>query len=150
MQFPFVPFHHFNRCNIYRVDLWLFNDRVIGPNVHCYYSDMRFFYTSICDDSCTVVVYLRWPEGKVEALEMLMKVLRRRRRRGVKTKSTRKMIDYLRTRGKERMERVKAASNTIKMLIDILDRALEVGLLFHSELESYNFVGDLILSVLRI
>ena len=68
----------------------------------------------------------------------------------MKTKSTREMIDYLRTRGKERMERVKAASNTIKMLIDILDRALEVGLLFHNKLGSYNFVGDLILSVLRI
>jgi len=67
---------------------------------------------------------------------MLVKVLIRRRRRRVKAKSTREMIDYPRTRGKERMERVEAASNTIEMLIDILDRALEVGLLFHSEFGS--------------
>jgi len=30
------------------------------------------------------------------------------------------------------MERIEAASNTVEMLIDILDRALEVGLLFYS------------------
>jgi len=81
---------------------------------------------------------------------MLVKVLIRRRRRRVKTKSTREMINYLRTRGKEGMERVEAASNTIEILIDILDRALEVGLLFHSEFGSCGFVGGLILSMLRI
>ena len=81
---------------------------------------------------------------------MLVKVLIRRRRRRVKTKSTREMINYLRTRGKERMEKVEAASNAVEMLINILDRALEVGLLFHSEFGSCGFVGGLILSMLRI
>ena len=80
---------------------------------------------------------------------MLMKVLIRRRRR-VKAKSTREIIDYLRTKEKEGMERVEAASNTIKLLIDILDGALEVGLLFFSEFGSCSFVRDLILSMLRI
>jgi len=81
---------------------------------------------------------------------VLVKVLRRRRRRRVKAKSTREMIDYLRTRGKERMKRVEAAFNTMEILINILDRALEVGLLFHSEIGSCSFVGDLILSMLQI
>jgi len=81
---------------------------------------------------------------------MLVKVLIRRRRRRVKAKSTREIIDYLRTKEKEGMERVEAASNTIKLLIDILDGALEVGLLFFSEFGSCSFVRDLILSMLRI
>jgi len=81
---------------------------------------------------------------------MLVKVLRRRRRRRVKAKSTREMIDYQRPRGKEGVKRVEAVSNTIELLIDILDRALEVSLLFCSEFGSCSFVGDLILSVLRI
>jgi len=79
-----------------------------------------------------------------------MKVLIRRRRGRVKTKSTKEMIDYLRTKGKERIERVEVASNAIEMLIDILDRALEIGLLFHSEFGSCSFMGDLILSMLRV
>ena len=81
---------------------------------------------------------------------MLVKVLIRRRRRRVKAKSTREIIDYLRTKEKEGIERVEAASNTIKLLIDILDGALEVGLLFFSEFGSCSFVRDLILSMLRI
>ena len=72
---------------------------------------------------------------------MLIKVLRRRRRRRVKANSTREMIDYLRPRGKERVKRVEAVSNTIELLIDVLDRALEVGLLFCSEFGSCSFVG---------
>ena len=48
------------------------------------------------------------------------------------------------------MKRIKAASNAIEPLIDILDRALEVGLLFCSEFGSCSFVRSLILSVLRI
>jgi len=48
------------------------------------------------------------------------------------------------------MERVEAATNAVGMLIDVLDRALEVGLLFGSEFGSCGSVGDLILSVLRI
>ena len=48
------------------------------------------------------------------------------------------------------MESVEAASNAVGMLIDVLDRALEVGLLFGSEFGSCGSVGDLILSVLRI
>ena len=82
-------------------------------------------------------------------MKVLVKVLRKRRRR-VKAKSTREMIDYLRTRGKEGVKRVEAASNTVEILINILDRALEVGLLFRSEIGSCGFVGDLVLSILRI
>jgi len=48
------------------------------------------------------------------------------------------------------MERIEAASNAIEILIDVFDRALEVGLLFHNEFESCGSMGDLILSVLRI
>jgi len=45
---------------------------------------------------------------------------------------------------------VEAVSNAIEPLIDILDRAFEVGLLFRSEFGSGGLVGVLILSVLRI
>ena len=81
---------------------------------------------------------------------MLVKVLIRRRRRRVKANSTREMIDYLRPRGEEGVERVKAVSNTVELLINVLDRALEVGLLFCHEFGSCSFVRGLILSVLRI
>jgi len=81
---------------------------------------------------------------------MLVKVLIRGRRRGVKANSTREMIDYLRSREKEGVKGVKAVSNAIEPLIDVLDRALEVGLLFCSEFGSCSFVGSLILSVLGI
>ena len=81
---------------------------------------------------------------------MLVKVLIRRRRRRVKAKSTREIIDYPRTRGKEGIERVEAASNAVEMPINILDRALEVGLLFHSKFGSSSSMRDLILSMLRI
>jgi len=81
---------------------------------------------------------------------MLVKVLIRRRRRRVKANSTREMIDYLRPRGEEGVKGVEVVSNTVELLIDVLDRALEVGLLFHSEFGSCSFVGGLILSVLRI
>jgi len=111
---------------------------------------MRFFNTSICDDCCTIVVYLRCPEGKVKALEMLVKVLIRERRGGMKANSTREMIDYPRSRGKKRIKGVEAVSDAVELLIDILDRAFEVGLLFHSEFRSCGLVGSLILSVLRI
>jgi len=81
---------------------------------------------------------------------MLVKVLIRKRRRRVKAKSTREIINYPRTRGKKRIERIEVAFNTIELLIDILDRALEVGLLFFSEFGSCGFVKDLIFSMLRI
>jgi len=81
---------------------------------------------------------------------MLVKVLIRRRRKRVKANSTRKMIDYPRPRREEGVERVEVVSNTVELLIDVLDRALEVGLLFCSEFGSCSFVGGLILSVLRI
>jgi len=81
---------------------------------------------------------------------MLVKVLIRRRRRGVKTNSTREMINYPRSRGEEGVKGVEAVSNTVELLIDILDRALEAGLLFHSEFGSCGFVGSLILSMLGI
>jgi len=79
---------------------------------------------------------------------MLVKVLIRGRRRGVKANSTRKMIDYLRSRGEEGMKEVKAVSNAVEPLIDVLDRALEVGLLFRGEFGSCSFMGSLILSML--
>jgi len=58
------------------------------------------------------------------------------------------MIDYLKTREKERIKRIEAISNTVKVLIDILDGALKVGLLFHSEFESSSSVRSSILSML--
>jgi len=81
---------------------------------------------------------------------MLVKVLIRRRRRGVKANSTREMINYLRSRGEEGVKGIEAVFNTVEPLIDVLDRALEVGLLFHSEFGSCSFVGSLIPSVLGI
>jgi len=45
---------------------------------------------------------------------------------------------------------IEAISNAVELLIDILDRALEVGLLFHSEFGRCSFVGCLTLSVLGI
>jgi len=81
---------------------------------------------------------------------MLVKVLRRRRKRKVKANSTREIINYLRTRRKECVKGIEAASNTIKTLVDILDRALEVGLLFYSKFGSSGSMRDLILSILRI
>jgi len=81
---------------------------------------------------------------------MLVKVLIGERRRGMKTNSTREMIDYLRTRRKKRVKGVKAVSNAVEPFIDVLDRALEVGLLLYSEFGRCSFVGCLILSVLGI
>ena len=81
---------------------------------------------------------------------MLVKVLVRRRRRGVEANSTREMIDYPRSRGEEGVKGIEAVSNTVEPLIDVLDRALKVGLLFRSEFGCYSFVGCLILSVLGI
>jgi len=108
---------------------------------------MRFFDTTICNDSYTVVVYLRRPEGKIEALKVLVKVLIIRRRMRMITNSTREIIDYPRVRDEERVKEVKAISNTIKTLIDILDRTLEIGLLFHAEFESSNSMRGLILGM---
>jgi len=81
---------------------------------------------------------------------MLVKVLIRGRRREVKANSTREMIDYPRSRGEERVKGIEAVSNAVEPLIDVLDRALEVGLLFRSEFGRCSFVGCLILSVLGI
>ena len=81
---------------------------------------------------------------------MLVKVLTRGRRREMKANSTREMIDYLRSRGEEGVKGIEAVSNAVELLIDVLDRALEVGLLFHSEFGCCSFVGCLILSVLGI
>jgi len=68
----------------------------------------------------------------------------------MKTHSTREMIDYSRTREKERMKRIEAIFNPVKALVDILDRAFKVGLLFCSEVGSSSSVRGLILSILRI
>jgi len=81
---------------------------------------------------------------------MLVKVLIRGRRRGVKANSTREMIDYPRFRGEEGVKGIEAVSNAVELLIDVLDRALEVGLLFCSEFGCCSFVGCLILSMLGI
>jgi len=75
-----------------------------------------------------------------------VKVLIRRRRR-IKPNSTREIIDYSRVRGEEGAKGVKAASNTVKALIDILDGTLEIGLLFHSEFGSSNSVRGLIFEI---
>ena len=68
----------------------------------------------------------------------------------MKANSTREMIDYPRSRGEEGIKGVEAVSNAVEPLIDILDRALEVSLLFRSEFGSCSFVESLILSVLGI
>ena len=68
----------------------------------------------------------------------------------MKANSTREMIDDPRSRGEEGVKGVEAVSNAVEPLIDILDRALEVSLLFRSEFGSCSFVGSLILSVLGI
>ena len=46
-------------CDIYRVDLQFFYDHIIGPNVSSCYSNMRFFNTSVYDNNCTIMVYLK-------------------------------------------------------------------------------------------
>jgi len=72
---------------------------------------------------------------------MLVKVLVRKRKRRMKANSTREMINYPRTRGKERVKRIEAISNTVKAFVDVLDRALKVGLLFRSKFRSVtNFI----------
>ena len=81
---------------------------------------------------------------------MLVKVLIRGRKRGMKTKSTREMIDYSRTWRKKGVKGIKAVSNAVEPFIDVLDRALEVGLLLRSEFVRCSFVGCLILSMLGI
>jgi len=81
---------------------------------------------------------------------MLVKVLIGGRRRGMKTNSTREMINYSRTRRKKGVKGVKAVSNAVEPFIDVLDRALEVGLLLRSEFGRCSFVGCLILSMLGI
>jgi len=81
---------------------------------------------------------------------VLVKVLIRGRRGGVKANFTREMIDYPRSRGEEGVKGIEAISNAVELLIDVLDRALEVGLLFCSEFGHCSFVGCLTLSVLGI
>jgi len=55
---------------------------------------------------------------------MLVKVLIRERRGRIKANSTREMIDYPRSRGEKGIEGVEAISDTVELLIDVLDRAL--------------------------
>jgi len=81
---------------------------------------------------------------------VLVKVLIKRRRRRIKTNSTREIINYPRARGKKGMKGVEAVSNisnTVKALIDIFDRTLKIGLLFHSKFGSSGSVRGLILGV---
>jgi len=81
---------------------------------------------------------------------VLVKVFIRRKGRRMKTNSTREMIDYSRTRRKERMKGIEAVSNPIEVLVDVFDGTFKIGLLFHSEVGSGGFVRGLILSVLRV
>ena len=68
----------------------------------------------------------------------------------MKANSTREMIDYLRSRSEKGLKGIEAVSNAIEPFIDILNRALKVGLLFHSEFGSCGFVGNLLLSMLGV
>jgi len=45
------------------------------------------------------------------------------------------------------VKRIEAVSNTIKILVDIFDGTLKIGLLFHSEFGSSGSVRGLILRV---
>jgi len=54
------------------------------------------------------------------------------------------------TRRKKGVKGVKAVSNAVEPFIDVLDGALEVGLLLRSEFGRCSFVGCLILSMLGI
>jgi len=81
---------------------------------------------------------------------VLVKVLIRRRRRRIKTNSTREIINYPRARGEEGLKGVEAVSNissTVKALIDVLDGTLKIGLLFHSKFGSSGSIRGLILEV---
>jgi len=81
---------------------------------------------------------------------VLVKVFIRRKERKMKTNSTREMIDYSRTRRKERIKGIEAVSNPIEVLVDVFDGTFKIGLLFHSKVGSGGFVRGLILSVLRV
>ena len=81
---------------------------------------------------------------------MLVKVFIRKKRRRTKTNSIREMIDYPRTRRKKRVKGIEVVSNPVEVLVDVLNGAFKVGLLFHSEVGSGSSVRSLILSVLRI
>jgi len=65
-----------------------------------------------------------------------VKVLIKRKRR-MKVNSTREMISYPRTREEKRVKGIEAISNTIKALIDILNRTLNVR-----RIESSNYSRD--------
>jgi len=81
---------------------------------------------------------------------VLVKVLIRRKRRRIKTNSTREIINYSRARGEEGIKGVEAVSNisnTVKALIDVLDGTLKIGLLFHSKFENSGSMRGLILEV---
>jgi len=60
------------------------------------------------------------------------------------------MINYPWTRREKRMKGIKTISNTVKVLIDIFDEALEIGLLFYSKFGNSNSVRRLVLSMLWV
>jgi len=101
---------------------------------------MEIWLNKVCDR----------PEGKIKALKVLVKVFIRKRGKRIKTNSTREMIDYPRTRRKERMKGIEAVSNPVEALINIFDRTFKIGLLFHSEVGSGSSVRGLIFSMLRV
>jgi len=58
------------------------------------------------------------------------------------------MINYSQTKREERMKRIKTISNTIKVLVDVFDSTLGIGLLFHSKFGNSNSIRELVLSIL--
>jgi len=61
-----------NRCDVYKIDLELFDNRIVSPDMSDYCSDMGFFNTVICDNSSAIRRYLRCSEGMVKALKILV------------------------------------------------------------------------------
>jgi len=61
-----------NRYDIYEMNLELFDNRIVSPDMSDYCSDMGFFNTIICGNSSAIRKYLRCPEGIVKTLKILI------------------------------------------------------------------------------
>jgi len=68
----------------------------------------------------------------------------------MESNSTREMIDYSWTRRKKEMKRIETFIDTIEAFIDILNGALEVCLLFNSELRYSKSMRGVIFSILSV
>jgi len=62
-------------CDAYGLDLKLFNNRIVGPDVSSCCSNVGIFDATICNDSGAVGAYLRFSECTVKVLEILVQVL---------------------------------------------------------------------------